>query len=528
VRKEFQYHLSNPLLRVGMLLTLVLAAASTLIAVQDYNLRLHAYQDGVATHARVLREQTVYSFLHPVVVRRPEPLSVLNQGSDARLGSDVAIHLFAIPAEATGGYRGNEFLITPPAADLTAIVAVILGLLALLVAHDAIQSERKGGSFPAMLAHGVPRGVLLAGKILGGLLTLALPLAGALLVSLAIFVLQLEVTFSSSQWLRTAGLAASYLVYLSFMLLLGLFISLSLHRRSQALAVAVVAWLTAILVLPRAVQTLAADLSGARETRRTSERSAAALLAERDRRLGEELRRDPLRTEFSGDYALSFGSGENRAVRYRFGSAAYYDALSAYYRTEVAVGRRYAEAVFAEQQRSAARLRAAEHLARALAMASPASLLDEASEELAGTSTADYDRFLAACRSYRLDMIRYLEGKNAFASWRWFTDDSPGRLQPWTRFLGLAPEEVKPGEVRRIFERFGDPETGSRLRREQDLAERDPARRLHIDDMPRFTNPDASPLDHLRRAAPDALGLLFLNGLACTAVVTRFRRWSSR
>jgi hypothetical protein len=45
--------------------------------------------------------------------------------------------------------------------------------------------------------------------------------------------------------------------------------------------------------------------------------------------------------------------------------------------------------------------------------------------------------------------------------------------------------------------------------------------------MPRFANPDAGPLEHMRRAAPGALGLLLLNGLAYTAVAARFRRWSS-
>ena len=525
IRKEIQFHLAGVPLRVGLLLTLVLAASSTLISARDYNLRLSAYLDRLIAHERALRQETVYSSLQPVVVRPPEPLSVLDQGFDAHLGSDVIIHPFAIPLEATGGYRGNEFLVTSPAADLTTIVAVVLGLLALLLAQDAIQSEREGGVFPALLAFGIPRGTLLAGKVLGGVLALALPLSGALLVSLAIFVLQVESELSPSHWLRAAALAASYVVYLSLMFLLGLLISLTVHRRPRALAVAVLVWLAAVLVLPDTVRTLAADLGGAHEARQTAAHRSAELLAERDRRLDAEFRRDPLRVTFGKDFAISFATGENRAVRYRYGSAAYYNALSTYYRTEIATGVRYAEVVFAEHQRSEERLRSAEWLAASVAMISPAALLDGLSEELAGTSTGEYDRFLTACRVYRLAMIRYLESKNAFASWRWFTDDAPGNLHPWPRFLGRAPETVEPGELRQLFARFSDPEIASRVRQEQALYDRDPARRLRIDDMPRFGRPDVDVLECLRRGMPEAFGLLFLNVLAGAAVIARFRRW---
>ncbi|MES1211125.1 MAG: DUF3526 domain-containing protein, partial [Acidobacteriota bacterium] len=261
----------------------------------------------------------------------------------------------------------------------------------------------------------------------------------------------------------------AYLSYLSIMFLTGLLISLCVRSRSRALAAAVVVWLAAVLVLPETVRTLVGDLGSVQEAQRTAARRGAEILAERDRRLEKERRRRaPLRTGFSGDHASSYGTGPNRAVRYRYGSAAYYDALSAYYRTEVAIGMQYAEAVFAEQQRPQERLRATERLTTAFNMVLPAALLDGLSAELAGTSTGEYGRFLAACRAYRLAVIDYFASKNAFASWRWFTDDSPQNLHPWPGFLGLSPGQVYPKEVRQLFARFSDPQVASRVRQEQD------------------------------------------------------------
>lgn len=528
IRKEFQFHLAGFPLRIGAVLTLVLAATSILISARDYNLRLHDFRDRAAAHARDLRKATVYSYLQPVAMRPPEPLSVLDQGFDAYLGNEVTIHLFAIPAEASGGYRGNELLGASPAADLTTIVAVVLGLLALLLAHDAMQSERESAVLPSLLASGIPRGTLLTGKVLGGLLALALPLGGALLVSLAIFTLQVEATLSFAQWLRAAGLAAAYALYLSFMFLLGLLISIGMHNRLRALVVAVVVWLATVVVLPGSARTLIGDLGSMQRGRQVAARRSAELLAEGDRRLDTARRRESLRTPFSGDHASSFATGPNRAVLYRYGSASYYDALSAYYRTEVATGIRYAETAFAERQRLEEKLRAGERLAAVLSLVSPASLLEGLSEKLAGTSTGDYDRFLTACRSYRLAFADYLRSRNVFSSWRWFTDDPPDRLYPWPRFFGLSPEEVEPGEVRQLFQRFGEPAVASRLWREQSQFEKDPARRLRIQDMPRFESPEAGLLEYLRRGAPEALGLLTFNAVAGAVVAARFRRWSPR
>lgn len=528
LRKELQFHLAGFPLRIGMLLTLLLAATSTLLVGRDYNLRLEAYRDRMATYARALHQETVYSFAQPVVIRPPAPLSVLDQGFDAQLGTDVSINLFAIPAEATGGYRGNELLAASPAADLTAIVAVVLGLLALLLAHDAIEAEREGSTLAALSISGLRRGTLLAGKLLGGLLSLILPLGAALLVSLAIFVLRVEEELSPRLWLRAAGLGVAYVAYLSLMFLLGLLISLSSRNRSRVLSISVMVWLTAVLVLPGAVRILVAELGGAREARLAAAQRSTEFLALRDRRLSAELRRASLGRGFSGDTAISFASGENRAVRYRYGSAAYYNALSAYYRTEVRLGMGYAEMVFAEHRRAAASLHSTERLGLMLGMISPAVLLDSLAEELAGTSTTEYDRFLEACRIYRLAWLRDLEARGAFTSWRWFTDDSPERLHPWPRFLGLAPEQVPPGEVRQLFARFSDPAVADRVRREQAAFERDPARRLNLAGMPRFAAPDTGLLDSLRRAAPEACGLLVLNLLAWVAVAARFRRWLPR
>ncbi|HYO12910.1 MAG TPA: ABC transporter permease subunit [Thermoanaerobaculia bacterium] len=525
LRKELLNHLASFRFWVGALLTIVLAASSTLIAARDYSLRLNSYQERVADHAKELQAVSVYSSLQPLVVRAPAPLSVLDQGFDSRQGTEVVIHLFSIPVEATGGHRGNELLTSLPTVDLTTIVSVVLGLLALLLTHDTFNGEREDGMLRALFAAGVTRRTVLAGKFAGGLLTLGFPLALGLLVSLALFRLEVRVAFSPDQWLRIAGLVGTYVAYLSLMLLAGLLVSLLTGSTSRALAVSVLVWFVLTIVIPGSAWAVASDLVRTEEVKRSAQREVEELTAELERTAARELRRDPLRSTFSGHTAMSFASGPHRAVRYRNGSPAYYDSLAKYYRFEVESGIRQAARIFEAQQRYEDRLRSGERLGARLAAISPAFLLDHLSESFSGTSIDEYDRFLEACRRYRLALRDDLERKGAFQTWRWFTDDPPEGSLPWPRYLGLAPEEVDPAGVRPLFSRLSEPGIQARIRRDREAAETDPSRRLRLDDLPRFSYQRANFLAALRRGAPEAGALLTLNALVAAAAWVRFRRY---
>lgn len=525
VRKELAYHLASFRFWVGALLTVALAASSTLIAARDYSQRLASFRERAADERRELGEVTVYSSLQPLVMRPPEPLSVLAQGFESRLGTDVKVHLFAIPVAASGEQRGNELLTSTPAVDLTTVVAVVLGLLALLLTCEAVAGERESGMLRMLFAHNVRRGTVLAGKLAGGLAALAMLLAAGLAASLGLLRAEVGAAPTPDQWLRIAGLLGGYLAYLSLMLTLGLIISLYVRSASTALWVSVFVWFAAVVVLPGVAWTVAGSAVAVEPAKREAERRIATLTAGHELRLARELRRDPLRATVSGHTAVYFASGEHRSVRYRYGSAAYYDALAAYHRVEVRAGLRHAGEVYELQRRYLERLRTGERLGAALALPSPAFLLNRYAEALAGTSLEEHDRFLEASRGYRLRLLAYLERQGAFRSWRWFTDDPPGGLHPWPRYLGLRPEEVGPDRAYLLFSRLNEPEAAARVRRHREAVERDPSRRLPLAGLPAFSYRGPDFAGALRQGAGAAGVLLLLNAVAAAAAWARFRRY---
>ncbi len=530
IRKEILCHVASVRFWVATLITVVLAGGATLVAARDYESRRERHEDRLAAQQRELRKVSVYSFLQPVVLRPPEPLSVLDQGFDARLGTEVRVHLFGIPTHATGGSRGNELLAGLPAAevDLTTIVSVILGLLALLLACDAITCEREENTLRTLLAQGVSRRVVLAGKTLGGLLTLCLALTAALGVSFAVLTFTVGWEPYAGRGLRIAGLVASYLIYLALMFLLGLLISLRARSSARALVVAVLFWLVTVVVLPQVAWTVAASLVDTQEAASRTEARSRQLAEEERRRLGAAFVRHPLRRGLSGHTAISYTAGAYGGVRYRNGSAAYYDALREYYGFEVRSGLRQAEQSYAARRRYEERLRQAERLGLWLTAASPAVLLDRLSESFTGTSFEDHDAFLAESRRYRKALLAFLERHGAFRSWRWFTDDPPDGLHPWPRFLGLRPEEVDAARVHLLFNRLSSGEIQPKLQLQRSAAEADPSRRLDLAGLPRFAYRGPELGDCLRRAAPEGLFLLLLVSVTSAAAWSRFARYPVR
>lgn len=171
---------------VGTTLTLILAVLTAYIGSLDYNARLDSYQTKLKLNRQDLERTAVYSFLRPTVVRPPEPLSILHHGLEGRLGTDMQISVDEEQTEAQGENRGNEYLWIFSEIDLTVIVAVILGLLALLFTFDAVSGEREAGTLKLMLSFPLSRSELLLGKYLGTWVTLMLPTAAACILSLMV------------------------------------------------------------------------------------------------------------------------------------------------------------------------------------------------------------------------------------------------------------------------------------------------------------------------------------------------------
>jgi ABC-type Na+ efflux pump permease subunit len=110
-KKEYLLNLMTFKFAVGTILCVVLMAVFTSILLKDYQQRLENYNQAVADDAAELRKARVYKNIKPNIYRRPEVLSIFNEGLEKRLGGSVKIDLENVPEIKSKYLEKNPLLV---------------------------------------------------------------------------------------------------------------------------------------------------------------------------------------------------------------------------------------------------------------------------------------------------------------------------------------------------------------------------------------------------------------------------------
>jgi ABC-type transport system involved in multi-copper enzyme maturation permease subunit len=514
---------------VGTLVAVVLAVLAAYMGSVDYNARLDSYQTKLKLNNQALHQTTTYSFLSPTLVRPPEPLSILNHGLEGRVGTDFGVSVDTENTEATGENRGNEYLAIFSEVDLTVIVGVILGLLALLFTFDAVCGEREAGMLKLVTSYPVARWKLLLGKYLGAWLTLMLPTALACLASLLVMGSTAHVHFGAQEGVRIGLIFLTYALYLSLMLLVGLVVSSFAQRSSLALVFVTFFWFFFVTIVPN-LATMFPDFVGKRASvyqraregvRQTDKEQEAAFNAVKDPR-----------RDFSFYFAPTNSGGSWTAFECRWGDRKYYDQLRNYFGQLIPLSLKFA-AKRADYWREYIRYREGQAaLARGLSFLSPSAVFQNTATFVSGTSGADYKHYIDLASQYRRTFLGYLERKQTFTSYRWFTEDPPDKDNSWTTALfGKTADEMTasgadPAKV--INSMLRDPAMWKKIGQLEETERQRSDWFLPLDDLPAFRYQRLHAGQTLVAAAPEFAYLLVLNLILFLLAFVRFVRYDVR
>jgi Cu-processing system permease protein len=156
------------------------------------------------------------------------------------LGAIALTSLFGLVQIGQIGMQGYERTVI----SLLNLVQYLVPLLALLLGHDLVVSEREERTLPILIASGISRSRLLLGKFFGGCITLAVPL----LLGFAIAGTAIGLAAKDSAIKPFLTLAVSGLVLGIVFLAIGLLISTVAKTRVQSLVLALLMWCVAIFV----------------------------------------------------------------------------------------------------------------------------------------------------------------------------------------------------------------------------------------------------------------------------------------
>jgi len=286
IRREILGHLLS--LRFGLMAVLVLAlmaANGFLFAGERSTLAVTQYNENVRQAREEIESLCEQGLNHLAekgpgeLYRRPGTLVFCVSGGDGAMPSRIDA-----TSHSSYGWRSNEFsyswkmpwnlqytvdtpLPTNPALpsfaelDWSFAIGVALSLMALLLTYDAISGERRDGTLRLAMANPVPRDLLLLGKYLAALFTVAGPLLLGVVVSLLILLAGGSVDLAGDDWVRLALAVGLSLVYVSVFAGLGLLVSALVRRPTTGLLGLLLLWVLSVELVPGGLGVLGMHLA---------------------------------------------------------------------------------------------------------------------------------------------------------------------------------------------------------------------------------------------------------------------------
>ena len=246
IRRDILDNLMTFRFAAAVFITLLLVVAATAVLIKDYERRLADYNTSVETHRQELYKRQTYSpgVARASVDRPPNPLSLFNVGLDKRLGNEISVSPWRVPSLWDAGMNSsdNSFLNIFSSIDIVFIFEVVLSLLALIFAYDALAGEYEGGTLRLVLTHPVQRGYILLAKYISAMFCLLIPLLMSLLLAVILLTTSASIYLTTDDLLRIGGIIFASVAYLSVFYLIGLLISAVTRRTSTALMLSIFVW----------------------------------------------------------------------------------------------------------------------------------------------------------------------------------------------------------------------------------------------------------------------------------------------
>ena len=439
IRRELLDNLMTFRFAAVLIITLLLVVANTAVLIQDYEQRLESYNDAVEIHDAQLRRTKTYSAMYLFVDRPPNPLSIFNVGLDKRLGNLSGIWHGFVPTLWDAQMHGtdNPFIAFFSSIDIVFVFEVVLSLMGLIFAYDAIAGEHERGTLRLVLAQPVGRGEILLAKYMSAMACLLVPLILSLLF--ALLLLTRSIPLSAADFLRIAGIVLTSFAYLSLFYLIGLLISAATRRTGTALMLAMFVWGFLILVYPNLVRATVNSGGDIQARTKSAENQIRQIVDEYKRERQKFLEKEGVAEETSrfnevlGIYTDAHIDPVTLSPYLE--NMSFISEISPDFEQYVPIAKRYyafveplaadaaEKAWFIQKQALEDTFVRQAVMDRTLLKLSPAGIYDAATQAWAGTDLLGLMDFFEATRRYRRVIIDYFYAKDAFSSREWFVAD---------------------------------------------------------------------------------------------------------
>lgn len=397
----------------SLILILVLFTSVSFTLAQRYQDTFADYQKRVAQNEEALRQTQTYSGIQIPIEKPPTPLMLLNIGLSENVSNSFSITRLGYPDVASVSLTTGSLLQIFPSFDLSLVIQIVFGLLALVFSYSGIAGEKEQGTLKLVCSNTIPRWETLLGKIFGNLFLLEALLA----VGFGLFAFVVRfisgIALTADACVRTFWVFLVASLYTGLIYLIGLFISSRSSRSSIALVASMFFWIAQVALLPLTVNYFVGTLMPVREDPPSARTSRAGPIYNK---MMEAVRKSGgpwgYSVSSSGTLSMSGLNDEGRRI------------VREYIPEWVRAQEEDTKGEWDRLESARRKLEAQESVAMWIKMTSPAFVFDRISANLAGTGAGSYRRFRNELLEYRQQISLWLRNENAYESVQFFDGDA--------------------------------------------------------------------------------------------------------
>lgn len=447
IRKEILGNILSFRFVVTLALLLVVVPVTTFVLTSDYLKKVSDASQRQTETETYLRSYGHFNRIGAILqaTMPPIPSETLVRG----LSADVNLSEF----------DDDPLPVMFPLVDLVFVVTILMSLVALIFAYDAVSGEKEDGTLRLMLANGLARPQVILAKIAGGGLTLLVPYVMSLIVGLLVILVHPGVGWKAADWGALGLITLGTVLYVMLFYALGVFISARHQASSASIMTSLLVWVLLVLVVPSLSPYIASFLAPT-PSRIEVERQAARLGdTERDD-LARKLRAERMR-ELVAKYPIlaeRLSDADKKRLMERDPAArGAFDAETKANQSAVDEANRIqGEKIEAVMRAAAQKEKAQTALARTISMVSPLAVFTYMATDLSSTGMKNEAYFGRIRGAWGQDFWKYvrkriaeLQAKDPATDW-WNTavdmSDRP-RFEYREEALGARVQAALPGFV---------------------------------------------------------------------------------
>jgi ABC-type transport system involved in multi-copper enzyme maturation permease subunit len=420
--KELYQNIKTPRFLIGFVLCILLIPFTMVISIHEYKSKISQYEieKKLADEENKVR---VYSAFRPVIIKQPSPLSIFGRGISYNMGNRIKVLFGDKPMMTVGKAesRDNPFLNRFFTFDFITILIIIISLLAFLFTYDLCTSERESGTLKMMLSNSVSRSAILMGKLLGTFLTVLPFLIFSFGLCLLFILLERDIYFSTSEWIRIIVIFLLSLAFLILFLIIGLFVSSRVMQSGTSMVICLLIWVVCLFLIPNMANYSARSIVEVGSIENL-DLDIQAIEAEFQNKLaGYEVNLPEPDWNMTSTYWTS-GDGF-KMIGGATKSFMDIERIKTAYSEQLRI--QYADKKWKYRQAYLDKIHLQQRLSRLISFLSPAEIFKESVSGMCATDYISHLNFLKQVAVYRETLITYYKENNLFDSYTYFNAINP-------------------------------------------------------------------------------------------------------